>query len=52
MEKNKIENIIYEVAMEQLNEYKDELTVGQMKVIADQISRESSRRIELSRGDE
>ena len=37
--------IIENVVMEQLAEYREELTIGQMKVIADQVAREAWRRL-------
>ena len=38
-------DIIERVVMEQLAEYRDELTMGQMKLIANQVAREAWRRL-------
>lgn len=37
--------VIEAIAMEQLSEYGDELSLGQRKVISDQIAREAWRRL-------
>lgn len=37
--------LVEQVVLEQLSEYREELSTGEMKVIADQVSREAIRRL-------